>query len=115
MSLTFNELRVANATRVGQFRNGRGQLAHNADGSDWSPCDWMTALTGEVGEAANLIKKVRRGDFDLDEVRGDLADELADIACYLDLLARSVGVDLGEATRSKFNRVSDRVGSPVKL
>ena len=41
--------------------------------------------------------------------------ELADAQIYLDLLAKSIGVDLGEATRAKFNEVSDRVGVPVYL
>lgn len=27
---------------------------------DWSLSDWMTALTGEVGEAANIVKKLNR-------------------------------------------------------
>ena len=26
----------------------------------WSLSDWVTALTGEVGEAANVIKKLNR-------------------------------------------------------
>jgi NTP pyrophosphatase (non-canonical NTP hydrolase) len=28
--------------------------------TDWSLSDWMTALTGEVGEAANIVKKLNR-------------------------------------------------------
>lgn len=30
----------------------------------WSPTDWMTAVAGEVGEAANLIKKLKRIETD---------------------------------------------------
>ena len=33
---------------------------------DWDADDWRLALLGEVGELANLFKKVRRGD-ELDE------------------------------------------------
>jgi hypothetical protein len=44
-----------------------------------------------------------------------LADELADVLTYLDLLAATLGVDLGRAAAQKFNEVSERVGSTVLL
>ena len=114
--MTFDVLREANIARLPTFKNARGELAHDrADGTDWSANDWMTAVTGEVGEAANILKKIRRGDLTLDEARPALAKELADIQCYLDLLALRVGVDLGRATFEKFNEVSERVGSSVFL
>ncbi len=78
----------------------------------WSVADWMIALTGEVGEAANLIKKKRRGE---PVATADIADELADAVTYLDLLAARLGIDLGQAVALKFNAVSERVGSPVRL
>lgn len=39
-----------------------------------------------------------------------IADELADVLTYLDLLAEVLGVDLGRAAVEKFNEVSERVG-----
>lgn len=120
MDLTFNTLRAANKARIPQFRNRRGYPAHSqADGFDWSVNDWLTATVGELGELANILKKVRRGDFEpgaeLATMQQEIADELADVQIYLDILAYRCGVDLGEATVSKFNRVSDRVGSSVRL
>jgi len=113
-NMDFQTLRAANIRRLPQFKNSKGQPAHSQpDGSDWSLAEWCNAVTGELGEAANLIKKVQRGDYTLDEARQDLADEFADIVTYLDILAMRAGVDLGEATRSKFNMVSTRVGSDV--
>jgi len=112
--LTFRDLRVANAHRLPLFKNGKGELAHpKPDGSDWSPGEWVCAVTGELGELANIIKKVRRGDVSVDDVRADIADELADVVCYLDILASQFGVDLGRAIVNKFNRVSERVGAPI--
>lgn len=114
--LTFAALRAANIARLPTFKNSKGEPAHSEpDGSDWCLAQWCNAVTGELGEAANLIKKVERGDFDLEEVREALGKEFADIVTYLDILAMQAGVDLGDATRAKFNEVSARVGSPVML
>lgn len=113
--LTFNVLREANLQRLPEFRNANGKAVHNTDGSGWSKNDWLTALAGELGEAANLLKKIRRKDFTLEEAKDDLADELADIQTYLDILAFRCGVNLGEATLKKFNRKSDEVGSKIKI
>jgi NTP pyrophosphatase (non-canonical NTP hydrolase) len=116
MGLTFDTLRTANIARLPHFKNGKGEQAHaKKDGSDWCLAQWANAVTGELGEAANLIKKIERGDFTLEEKRTELADELADIQTYLDILAMRAGVDLGRATIDKWNRVSLRVGSPLQI
>lgn len=125
-SLKFQDLRQANIKRIPLFKDAQGRVCHNADGSDWTLGEWCNAITGELGEAANLIKKVRRGDVTLDDeievkghgritVRHALALEYADVACYLDILAFRTGVDLGEAVREKFNFISERVGVDIKL
>ena len=120
MSLTFQQLRDANLARLPEFKDRHGRKCHyevhgQPVGFDWELSQWCNALCGELGEAANLIKKVERGDFVLDEVRDELADELCDIATYLDILAHRAGVNLSEAIRSKWNRVSERVGSSVRI
>jgi NTP pyrophosphatase (non-canonical NTP hydrolase) len=114
--LSFNTLRGANEARLPEFKNNKGETAHaKEDGSDWSPNDWMTALTGEVGEAANVLKKVRRGDLTIEEARPMLTQELADVCIYLDLLAKQVGVNLGDAVIATFNTKSKKVGSRVYI
>ena len=115
--LTFNTLRSANLARVVQFKNARGEYSHPLTlGLDnWTPADWITAVVGELGELANILKKVKRGDFALAEKRQEIADELADTQIYLDLLAASLSVDLGLATMEKFNRVSRRIESGVMI
>lgn len=116
VGLTFTELRGANVTRLGQFKNSKGEPAHSQpDGSDWSLGEWMNAILGELGEAANIVKKVQRGDMTLDEARPVLAKEFADVQTYLDITAFRAGVDLGEATREKWNEVSVRVGCALRL
>lgn len=114
--LTFSALRRANLTRLPLFRNSRGEPAHSTpDGSDWCLAQWCNAVTGEVGEAANIIKKIERGDMTLEAARPALARELADIQIYLDLLAFRAGVDLAEATAAKWDEVSARVGLPLRI
>jgi NTP pyrophosphatase (non-canonical NTP hydrolase) len=80
----------------------------------WSLSDWMTALAGEVGEVANIIKKLNRHrdgvenvwDPPVRELEEDLGTELADSLAYLLLLSSAAGVDLAEAFVKKYNDVS---------
>lgn len=90
--------------------------------NSWTLSDWMTATMGELGEAANVAKKLNRvrdgigGNKEQpDELRQMLADEIADTFIYLDLLAQSEGLRLDEIVYSKFNRTSEKIGYPVKL
>jgi NTP pyrophosphatase (non-canonical NTP hydrolase) len=83
----------------------------------WSLSDWMTATAGELGEAANVAKKLNRvrdgipGNAESEAtLRANLADEIADAFIYLDLMAQSQGIDLGVAVRSKFDRTSKKIG-----
>lgn len=106
--LTFQQLRDANVERLSSSK-------YKLCEQNWQPAHWVQALVGEVGEAANILKKVDRGDFELKSVLPEIAKELADIQCYLDILAHKLGVDLGDATVGKFNEVSKRIGSDVRL
>lgn len=84
---------------------------------DWSLSDWMTATLGELGEAANIAKKLNRvrdgvpGNTEsTDDLWLALRDELADTLIYLDLLAQSQGIDLWDAVESKFRKTSEKIG-----
>ena len=88
---------------------------HSING--WSMSDWMTATLGELGEAANVAKKLNRvrdgipGNSETPEdLTAALADELADTFIYLDLLAQSQGINLEDAVIDKFNRTSKKIG-----
>lgn len=108
--LTFNTLRSANLERVPLFKNAKGEIAHQEGLKSWSVDQWFKAVVGELGEFANISKKVDRGDFTQEEAKQAMADELADVQIYLDLLAARCGIDLGKATMKKWNEVSVRVG-----
>lgn len=116
--LTFNTLRTGNIQRLPEFKNNQGNTAHSKDdGSDWSPAQWLQAVVGELGEYANIRKKVERGDFDgkADEAQQMMADELADVVVYLDILAFQLNINLGRAVMEKWNRTSKKVGSKLYL
>lgn len=101
--LSFNKLRETNVRRCNEaFRPLE----------DWTPTDWGCALAGEVGEACNLLKKMLRGE-PVD--KEDVANELADVQTYLDLLAARLDIDLGAAVVRKFDIVSRRRGSDIFL
>lgn len=85
--------------------------------SGWSLSDWFTATMGELGEAANIAKKLNRvrdgipGNAETpEELEAALADEIADTFIYLDLLAQSAGIDIGEAVIAKFRKTSKKLG-----
>lgn len=75
---------------------------------------------GEVGELASLVKMINR---ERDNLPGnkfspsqqDFADEIADVLTYLDLMAASLGINLGIAAAVKFNKISERVGFPDRI
>jgi NTP pyrophosphatase (non-canonical NTP hydrolase) len=114
--LTFNALRIANEIRLPLFKNSKGEVAHSkSDGSDWTLLEWAGALAGEVGELANMLKKVRRGDKTLDETREAIGKEIADCVIYLDIIATQCSVDLGAVTAQKFNETSTKTGVAVYL
>ena|SRR5271170_873667 len=114
--LTFNTLRRASLKRLPLFKDAKGRTCHDKpDGSDWSPAQWLQAAIGEIGEYANMRKKVERGDMTLEEALPNLKDELADVVIYLDLLASQMGIDLGQAVMAKWNKTSAKLDIPLYI
>jgi NTP pyrophosphatase (non-canonical NTP hydrolase) len=106
--MTFSERNL----RRCQAENGFNHKLHS-----WTLSDWMTATMGELGEAANIVKKLNRvrdgipGNTEtLHELRAKLADELADTLIYLDLMAQAAGFDLEAIRDAKFNKTSRKIG-----
>jgi NTP pyrophosphatase (non-canonical NTP hydrolase) len=112
MALTFKDFQQANLDRCEEgFR-------HSVN--NWSLLEWAGAAAGEMGEAANICKKLRRQeqkiggewaarDLERAKLLSALADEIGDVLAYLSLLASAAGIDMGEATARKFDHVSDRI------
>lgn len=107
----FNDFSVFNRRRCESPDGFNHRLA------DWSLSDWMTAVAGELGEAANVAKKLNRvrdgipgNEETPEELRQKLADEIADTFIYLDLLAQSQGFSIQDAVLNKFQRTSKKIG-----
>lgn len=84
---------------------------------DWSASDWMTALVGEVGEAANVVKKLNRyrdgipGNTATERaLRDQLRKELGDTFVYLDLMCQALGFSVQDAATEVFNSKSVEIG-----
>jgi NTP pyrophosphatase (non-canonical NTP hydrolase)/F0F1-type ATP synthase assembly protein I len=115
-NLSFKTLAEANLRRLPLFKNSKGLPAHSKpDGSDWSHAEWLQAVIGELGEYANIMKKVQRGDLTMEEAKPSIEKELADVMTYFAILAQQLNIDLGQAVEDKFNEVSDKVKCDVYI
>lgn len=115
-NLTFHAVSDINRARCERWHPGFPN-----DG--WTGADWSNAMQGEAGEAGNVVKKLRRIEFGLNQAAGDqrddllakLATEIGDTFLYLDLLAQHYGLDLARCVADTFNRVSVREGFPERI
>jgi NTP pyrophosphatase (non-canonical NTP hydrolase) len=77
---------------------------------------------GELGEAANIVKKLNRirdgipgNTISENELKENLAKEIADVFIYLDLMAQSQGLNLEKIVIEKFNETSRKIGSTILI
>lgn len=92
--------------------------------NNWTHERWSNAMAGECGEVCNAVKKLNRLEDGTNtekdpqteqECMDDIAQELADLIIYADLLAARCGIDLEDAITEKFNAVSELRQSTVRL
>jgi NTP pyrophosphatase (non-canonical NTP hydrolase) len=88
----------------------------------WDTSDWFLAVLGELGEAANVGKKLNRvrdgipGNKESpDELRAKLRKEIGDAFVYLDLLAQAHGFSIADAAVEVFDLKSTEIGYPKSL
>lgn len=76
-----------------------------------TPVHFALALSGEVGEVANQIKKaIRNGDLSDINMRVRVGEELADVLSYLMLIADSLEIDLVSEFHKKVKKNEARFG-----
>lgn len=83
---------------------------------EWKSAEWVMAIVGELGEMANILKKVNRGSKKMSKaVKLSIEREFADTVIYLAFLANYLDIDAGEATKEKFNLVSRKFKCKVLI
>lgn len=90
-----------NLREFSKLNEQRCQRWHPHGLNSWSSADWLTAVVGELGEVASLVKMMNR---QRDGLVGNkfeptvemLGKELADVFCYTDLYATAAGFSLAD-------------------
>lgn len=115
-TLTFDAFLKANIERC------NAGFGHNLE--DWSLLEWGGACAGEIGEACNKAKKLKRFDTGIKgnkpgENQKALLDamgkEIADGVVYAFLWFAAAGLDPAEYVKKVFNDKSDEIGSDIKI
>jgi len=86
--------------------------------------EWGSATAGEVGEANNVAKKLKRIDQNIKGnkpndtaplLKDKMAKEIADGIVYSFLWLSAAGYDAEQVVRMVFNSKSDEIGSDIKV
>jgi NTP pyrophosphatase (non-canonical NTP hydrolase) len=103
---------------------------HGSDGlTAWTPERWLLAAAGELGEAANALKKLWRIEEGIANKSDDparqlstrkeavavIGKEIADTIHYLCLAAARLDRDLSTDLIETFNKTSEKYGFPERL
>lgn len=100
---------LADTAHMGEIADLTGSIRNFADAREWAqfhdPKSLFIAMTGEVGEAAELLQWLPAGEAAAqlagDDLQARWSSELADVAIYLMRLADVTQVDLAAAVRAK--------------
>lgn len=100
--------------KVSKYNLERCNIWHNIN--DWTLADWLTATCGELGELANVVKKMKRYEQNIQSNNNilpadfalKLSEEIGGTFLYLDLFTQRAGLQLIDVIPYEFNRVSTR-------
>lgn len=120
--LSFETFQIANRTRSKRF-------FAPAEVDNWSPADTVVGMIGELGEACNVMKKLKRAELGMvnknkegrqvdaltDEVRCKLMEEFGGAMLYFDQLAEHFGISWQEAIEYTYNSKSKELGFPERI
>ncbi len=81
--------------------------------------DGVLPFTLGVAEEAGEVVGAVRGHLGITKRKSvtaeDIGDEIGDLIAYADLLVQCFGLSLEDVIRRKFNKVSERIGSEIRL
>jgi MoaA/NifB/PqqE/SkfB family radical SAM enzyme len=69
----------------------------------------LICMVGEFGELSNIIKKVVCGDYELEEVKDILSEELIDVFIYIIKLAYQLDIDIEEVYKMKMKKTNSNL------
>ncbi|MDN5091058.1 MazG nucleotide pyrophosphohydrolase domain-containing protein [Aliarcobacter butzleri] len=64
----------------------------------------IVCMLGEFGEFSNLVKKVKRGDFSLNETREQINEEFIDMFVYLIKIANQLEINIEDEYFRKMSK-----------
>ena len=104
-------------TTVQELREAMARFVRERDWEQFhSPKNLVMGLSVEAAELTEhflwIDNEASRGMAGDPAKMGEIADEMADVACYLLALSNSLGIDLSEAVRAKL--VKNAVKYPVE-
>jgi NTP pyrophosphatase (non-canonical NTP hydrolase) len=112
----------AQSIRDMQSINAQRSMRWMAGSPGWTTLEIAGELAGEVGELANVCKKLRRSEMGVpgNKVSDDVLlqqarGEIGDVLVVLMLTASKLGIDLQDAVCEVFNAKSEQMGFPERL
>jgi len=104
-------------TTVQELRDAMARFVRERDWEQFhSPKNLVMGLSVEAAELAEhflwIDNEASRGVVNDPAKLGEIADEMADVTCYLLALCNTLGIDLSEAVRGKL--VKNAVKYPVE-
>ena len=69
---------------------------------------------GEMGETSNLLKKVLRGDYSLEDIYTDIKEEIIDMFIYIIKMCYQLNIDIETEYCEKMNKNAERFKSYEK-
>ena len=65
----------------------------------------IVCMLGEFGEFSNIVKKIKRGDFNLFDKKDELNEEFIDIFIYMIKISNQLGINIEEAYLKKMKKM----------
>lgn len=92
--MTLNELVIKQA-KFDALHSGNFNWNQMIDNNNIEILEFLLiALMGEMGETSNLVKKVLRGDFSLDDIYDEMKEEIIDMFIYIIKISYQLNIDL---------------------
>ncbi len=68
----------------------------------------IVCMLGEFGEFSNIVKKIKRGDFNLFDKKDELNEEFIDIFIYMIKISNQLGINIEEAYLKKMKKNEEK-------